>query len=498
MRTYVRLGIRNRPMLESLGLLDSYRHPVAGSDCMIEKCLECGDGFAVTNAYEIEDRKRLRVLMEEEIQKGKYTQHFFDAIDKTYKDAVREIKRYWKEDHTKASVEQLILRYDTFFNIYTTTLHPMVLAIYASDLQDVFESELKAAVGNEVNQEEFIGYCSVLLTPTRLTQVQMEEEKLFSILREYLSEASSVNRASYDAFVARPEMRARFGELEEKYGFFHMEYINEPRKAGEYIEQLWRRIEDEGEERLRQQPSPRERLQQIIVQQREFLDSHNASKFFRDLVFAMQEFLIVLDYSKADLVEGIYYARPLLTELGKRVGLGDWISVRYLLPDELKQLLRSGKTTDRSYIAGRRHHFAMLLENMTITPYFDDAALEIVDKLLVKDEITDDMRDFRGLTAFPGKVRGIACIVTGADNRHKFKQGQILVTRDTTTELTGVIKMASAIVADQGSLLSHTAIVSREFRIPCLVETKIGTRLVKDGDELEVDASAGTVRILSR
>lgn len=498
MRNYTRLGVRNRTTMESFGLLDSYRHPIAGSDCMIEKSLESGEGFAVTTASEIGDRKRLRALMEKEIREGKYTQQFFDAIDTTYKDNVQDIKKFWKADHTKASSEELISRFDTYFNIYVTTIHPMVLAIYASDLQDIFESELKAAIRKEVSQEDFIGYMSLLLTPTRLTQVQKEEEKLFSILREYLGQTSNVEKATFDAFAARPEIRGRFNELEEKFGFFHMEYINEPKMAPEYVEQVWQRIQDEGVERLKAQPSPLERLEQIKHEQKEFLDSHNASKFLRDLVFSMQEFLIVLDYSKADLVEGIYYARPLLTELGKRVGLGDWISVRYLLPDELKKLLRAGETTDRSFITGRKKHFALLLENMTITPYFNDAATKIVDELLVKDEITDDMRDFKGLTAFPGKVRGIACIVTGAQERDKFKQGQILVTRDTTTELTGVIKMASAIIADQGSLLSHTAIVSREFRIPCLVQTRIGTQLVKDGDEIEVDASGGTVKILSR
>ena len=44
---------------------------------------------------------------------------------------------------------------------------------------------------------------------------------------------------------------------------------------------------------------------------------------------------------------------------------------------------------------------------------------------------------------------------------------------------------------------SHTAIVAREFKIPCIVKTNIGTKVVKDGDELEVDASNGVVKILS-
>ncbi|MEK7601409.1 MAG: PEP-utilizing enzyme [Patescibacteria group bacterium] len=496
MKPYTVLGVRNRTLMTSYGLEDSYRQKIAGTECMIEKNLEVGKGFAAHTCSNTEDRKRLRILMEKEIREGKYTQAFFDAIDKTYKDTVQDIKTFWKADHASASAAELIDRFDRFFRIYVTTIHPMVLGIYASDLQDVFESELKNALGEEVPQDEFIALVSTLLTPTRLTQVQTEEQRLMEILRQFLA-GDDHSKQAFDAFITQSDIRARFQELEERCGWFHMEYLGEPHTAEDYAAQVWTRIESEGVEALLGQQSPQERLESIVSQQQEFYAAHECTKFFRDLIFAMQEYLIVLDYSKADLVEGIYYARSLLNELGRRVGLKDWVGVRYLLPDELKELLRSGKRTDESYIADRRKRYALLLEDMKIAPYFGDEADRIVEELLVRDE-PGDIREFKGRTAFPGKVRGIACIVTGAQDRDKFQQGQIMVTRDTTTELTSVIKKASAIIADQGSLLSHTAIVSREFKIPCLVQTKFGTKVIKDGDEIEVDASNGTVKILSR
>jgi len=464
---------------------------------MIEKSLECGEGFAVTNAYEIEDRKRLRKLMEKEIREGKYTQEFFDAIDKTYKDCARDIKQFWKLDHSQSSPEDLIGYFDRFFHIYVTTIHPMVLAIYASDLQDIFEAELKKVLKKDSSQEELMGTLSLLLTPTRLTQVQKEEQVLLELQRDFESSVPATSREAFESYVNKPVAQRVLKELEEHYGFFHMEYIGEPKLADEYKELLWTRVEEtRGSEEWKNQLSPRERLQQIISEQQRFFEEHTCSGFFHDLVFAMQEFLIVLDYSKADLVEGIYYARPLLDELGKRLGLGDWIGIRYLLPDELKDALRDGKKFDETYIADRRKRFAFVLQDMTIAPYFGEDAVRIVDELLQKDN-PGNVKEFKGLTAFPGKVRGVACIVTGAQDRDKFQQGQIMVTRDTTTELTSIIKKASAIIADQGSMLSHTAIVSREFKIPCLVQTKFGTKVVKDGDEIEVDASNGIVRILS-
>jgi len=56
------------------------------------------------------------------------------------------------------------------------------------------------------------------------------------------------------------------------------------------------------------------------------------------------------------------------------------------------------------------------------------------------------------------------------------------------------MEKAIAIVTDEGGLLSHAAIVSREMGIPCVVGTKIATQVLKDGELVEVDAERGVVR----
>ena len=52
---------------------------------------------------------------------------------------------------------------------------------------------------------------------------------------------------------------------------------------------------------------------------------------------------------------------------------------------------------------------------------------------------------------------------------------------------------AIAIITDMGGITSHAAIISREFGIPCIVGTKNGTQLLKDGDKVLVDAENGKV-----
>jgi pyruvate,water dikinase len=76
----------------------------------------------------------------------------------------------------------------------------------------------------------------------------------------------------------------------------------------------------------------------------------------------------------------------------------------------------------------------------------------------------------------------------------KMNQGDILVAQTTSPEYMALCKLAGAIVTDQGGMLSHAAIVSRELGIPCIVGTKTATKIFKDGDMLEVDANFGVVK----
>lgn len=105
-------------------------------------------------------------------------------------------------------------------------------------------------------------------------------------------------------------------------------------------------------------------------------------------------------------------------------------------------------------------------------------------------------REFSGIVASRGKARGIANIVLNPEMTKKFKKGEILVTTMTSPKFTIFYKKTSAIITDSGGMLCHAAIIAREMNIPCIVGTKIATKVLKDGDYIEVDATAGKVRKL--
>ena len=101
-----------------------------------------------------------------------------------------------------------------------------------------------------------------------------------------------------------------------------------------------------------------------------------------------------------------------------------------------------------------------------------------------------------GLGTSPGKVTGRARIIHDlARQANEFKAGEVLVTSCTDASWTPLFAIASAVVTDVGSVLSHSSIVAREFNIPSVVNTKRATQTVKTGDLLVVDGDAGTVHV---
>ena len=100
----------------------------------------------------------------------------------------------------------------------------------------------------------------------------------------------------------------------------------------------------------------------------------------------------------------------------------------------------------------------------------------------------------RGQIGCKGKVTGRVRVIGMDGVAHaNLQSGEILVCAMTTPDLLPLMQKAGAIVTDQGGILSHAAIVSRELQKPCIVATKNATQLLKDGDLVEVNADLGFV-----
>lgn len=103
-----------------------------------------------------------------------------------------------------------------------------------------------------------------------------------------------------------------------------------------------------------------------------------------------------------------------------------------------------------------------------------------------------------GLTVNNGCWEGTARLVEDSADFGRIRQGDVLVTRNTSPYFNVVLPLLGAIVTDRGGQLSHAAIVAREYGIPGVVGTRDATRLIPDGARVRVDGTNGEVHLLAR
>lgn len=99
----------------------------------------------------------------------------------------------------------------------------------------------------------------------------------------------------------------------------------------------------------------------------------------------------------------------------------------------------------------------------------------------------------KGVSGSTGIAVGKVCLINSPKEFYKMKKGDILVCHLTDPEWTPLFKLASAVVADTGSALSHAAIVAREYNIPAVLGVGFATTKFKDGDTIQVDGNTGEV-----
>ena len=220
-------------------------------------------------------------------------------------------------------------------------------------------------------------------------------------------------------------------------------------------------------------------------------------KWFLKLLKWAQEKAPLREDSIADLGLGHPQIRRMLSEFGKRLTINNAISS----PDDIYWL------EEREVKA-----LATLLENNEPLPGYDKdietrkarwrAMRHIIPpttlpkvgwmtKFFPSNEQAGNV--IKGFPASAGKVTARACVMLGPEDFRSMQPGDVIVAGITTPAWTPLFARASAIVTDIGGPLSHSSIVAREYGIPAVLATGVGTRRIQDGQLITVDGSAGTV-----
>lgn len=210
----------------------------------------------------------------------------------------------------------------------------------------------------------------------------------------------------------------------------------------------------------------------------------------------LHDAMVWQDERKREIVESIAYKNVFLEEVARRTGV-PVADLYFATCEEIPSFISSG---DFSILSKRKEGCMVELgehngdQIISITDHVHDEMQKLWNMYL--EEKVTDATEFKGIIACKGNgvVRGKVKILLRPENLEEFEGGSVLVAPMTSPEYVFAMKRASAILTDTGGLTSHAAIVSRELKIPCLVGTKIATKVLKDGDEVEVDAEKGIVR----
>jgi pyruvate,water dikinase len=165
-------------------------------------------------------------------------------------------------------------------------------------------------------------------------------------------------------------------------------------------------------------------------------------------------------------------------------------------PEILALLESGGKASDsfKKELDERQRDYALSLDDGIITLYSGASLARYAAAERKSESDYRGLRELRGQGASPGLARGRVALVKTTADLAKVKKGDILVTAATTPEFVPAMERACAIVTDEGGLLCHAAIVSRELGIPCVVGCRNAHKILRDGELVEVDAMHGVVK----
>jgi pyruvate,water dikinase len=218
---------------------------------------------------------------------------------------------------------------------------------------------------------------------------------------------------------------------------------------------------------------------------------------FNHLLIRAQYGSVFRENIKSEVIKLITSMRSILLELGRKLAAGTLIAdcndVFFLRLEELVLLTRGQSKVDiKEIIATRQTEYKKW---QSITPPGVIFGRFVPDRY-VPAGVNVDANLLDGLAVSPGVVNGKARVILRADDNEQVQAGEILIAPFTDPGWTPYFIPAAGIVMEQGGLLSHGAIVAREYGIPAVVNVGNATKIIKTGQMIEVDGDRGVVRIL--
>lgn len=199
------------------------------------------------------------------------------------------------------------------------------------------------------------------------------------------------------------------------------------------------------------------------------------------------------DRNKASLGYTIKYKHRIFEETARR-SLETRDNLNYYLLSEILKLFDANMKVGQDVIDKRKNEGVVLVrsEYLDLIPDF-----KVMDLALPgKEEQKEKTSTLKGRCACSGYVEGVAKVVYTKADGVKVTEGDIMVAIGTDFDLMDAIHRSAGIITEEGGLLSHASVVSREMKKPCIIGVNNATGIIKDGDRIILDSKKGIITIL--
>lgn len=347
----------------------------------------------------------------------------------------------------------------------------MLLWLFSSD---VLEREIQAALSGSENAKEII---SVMSRPVGASYSDTEERDfadLVGVSKEY-----GIDHAN---------TQSRIADFSEKYIWFPYEYCG-PTIFD--VPTVTRRVAEAVEKGISSHPD-----RDTLKEQEDCIAQYGLSAELQKLFQVLQTVAMLQDDRKMLNARLCFVLNgQILPALGARYGFSKELS--WYLDPECIEKLASG-TDVSAELAERQKFFVVTSRDDGGESYTGVAARDALKERGIDLDVPQDVTELKGQIAHGGVKRGTVRLLKSSSYDGEFQDGDILVSGMTTPDFIMFMKRAGAIITDEGGITCHAAIVSRELGKPCIIGTKIATKVLKDGDTVEVDAEKGIVKIIIR
>lgn len=171
--------------------------------------------------------------------------------------------------------------------------------------------------------------------------------------------------------------------------------------------------------------------------------------------------------------------------------------INYLTIEEIKQLSRN-KICQKDIIKERKKEYELYNKLPAYTRLiFENKEFNKTHISINSHKVFGNISELRGTPCSNGKVTKEALVITNVNDAKNVKD-KILITKMTDPGWVFLLATASGVISEKGSLLSHTAIISRELKIPAIVGVENLLNTINTGDLIEMDGNKGTIKIIKK